>query len=73
MLSFTVKDMDCESVGVALGDMGIAVRCGFHCAPMAHQTVGTLETGTVRASFSAFNTPGEVAQMVCAMGRIARA
>lgn len=73
VLSFTVKNMDCESVGVALGDMSIAVRCGFHCAPMAHQSAGTLETGTVRVSFSAFNTPGEVAQMVYAMERIVRA
>jgi cysteine desulfurase family protein len=72
VLSFTVKDMDCEAVGVALAELGIAVRCGLHCAPLAHQSAGTLETGTVRASFSAFNTAGEAAQLVRAVDRIAR-
>jgi cysteine desulfurase family protein len=27
---------------------GIAVRAGLHCAPWAHETVGTIETGVVR-------------------------
>jgi selenocysteine lyase/cysteine desulfurase len=36
------------------------VRAGVHCSPLAHRTQGTLETGTVRLSFSAFNTPKEV-------------
>lgn len=71
VLSFTVDGMDCESVGAALADRGIAVRSGLHCAPMAHQSAGTMETGTVRASFSAFNTPGEVTQFIHAMGRVA--
>ena len=29
---------------------GIAVRAGLHCAPWAHRTLGTLETGAVRFS-----------------------
>ncbi len=37
-----------------LAEAGIAVRAGLHCAPMAHRSGGTLETGTVRVSFSAF-------------------
>ena len=41
-------------------ERGIAVRSGLHCAPLAHQTTGTIETGTVRVSFSAFNTEEEV-------------
>jgi selenocysteine lyase/cysteine desulfurase len=31
--------------------VGIAVRAGLHCAPLAHESAGTLETGTVRLSF----------------------
>jgi selenocysteine lyase/cysteine desulfurase len=34
-----------------LADRGIAVRAGLHCAPLAHESAGTLETGTVRVSF----------------------
>lgn len=68
VLSFAVRGVDCEAVGgvdceavgEALGARGIAVRCGLHCAPLAHRSAGTLESGTVRVSFSAFNTAREV-------------
>ena len=42
---------DCEELAAALGRRGICVRAGLHCAPLAHESAGTLETGTVRASF----------------------
>lgn len=38
----------------------IATRVGLHCAPSAHQSFGTYETGTVRFSFSSFNTDEEI-------------
>ena len=43
--------MDCEEAAQKLGEWGIAVRAGLHCAPYAHNSAGTLETGTVRVSF----------------------
>lgn len=46
-----VPDMDCEETADILGRQGIAVRAGLHCAPLAHESAGTLETGTVRISF----------------------
>lgn len=42
--------MDCEEAAEALARQGIAVRAGLHCAPCAHESAGTLETGTVRVS-----------------------
>ena len=42
---------DCEELAHRLGRMGIAVRAGLHCAPVAHESANTLETGTVRVSF----------------------
>lgn len=72
VLSFTVRGIDCETVEEALGKEDIAVRAGLHCAPLAHRSAGTLETGTVRASFSAFNTPQEADRLVRAVERIAR-
>lgn len=60
VLSFRLARTDCETAAEWLGAKGVAVRAGLHCAPLAHRTQGTLDTGTVRASFSAFNTPGEV-------------
>lgn len=62
VLSFIVEGYDCEELGQALGQRGVAVRAGFHCAPLAHRTVKTLKTGTVRFSPSIFNTPQQVAQ-----------
>ncbi|MBQ2928558.1 MAG: aminotransferase class V-fold PLP-dependent enzyme [Oscillospiraceae bacterium] len=43
--------MDCEEAARLLAEKGIAVRAGLHCAPFAHESAGTLETGTVRVSF----------------------
>ena len=43
--------MDCEEAAQVLARQGIAVRAGLHCAPYAHKSAGTLETGTVRVSF----------------------
>ena len=56
VVSFVVDGVDCEEVGERLGRKGIAVRTGLHCAPLAHRTAGTLEIGTIRASFSMFNS-----------------
>ena len=70
VLSFRVPEMDCETLGERLGDAGVAVRAGLHCAPLAHQTAGTLESGTVRVSFSAFNTRREVQQFLQILHRI---
>ena len=42
---------DCEEFAESLAARGIAVRSGLHCAPLAHESAGTLETGTVRVSF----------------------
>lgn len=42
---------DCEEAAQILARQGIALRAGLHCAPLAHESAGTLETGTVRVSF----------------------
>ena len=47
--------MDCEEAAANLARQGIAVRAGLHCAPYAHESAGTLETGTVRVSMG-YNT-----------------
>ena len=62
VLSLVVEGMDCEELGEAMARQGVALRAGLHCAPLAHRTVGTLKTGTVRFSPSAFNTSAQVVQ-----------
>ena len=49
-LSF-LTGMDCEEAAASLAQQGIAVRAGLHCAPLAHESAGTLASGTVRLSF----------------------
>ncbi len=46
-----VPDGDCEVFAQRLAGNGIAVRSGLHCAPVAHESAGTLNSGTVRISF----------------------
>lgn len=70
VLSFCVDGVDSEEAGQRLSDRGFAVRCGLHCAPLAHESAGTLESGTVRASVSAFNTQREVQAFIRAVAAI---
>ena len=69
VLSFRVKDRDCEEIGEALGSKDVALRAGLHCAPLAHESGGTLSTGTLRASVSAFSTRREADQFLRIMKR----
>lgn len=59
-----VPAMDCEDFSELAAQKGICLRAGLHCAPLAHESAGTLSTGTVRVSFghdaSDFQT-----QMLC--------
>lgn len=70
VLSFRAKQIDCEALGEMLGQKGIAVRAGLHCAPYAHRSAGTLDFGTVRLSFSAFNTSSEVKRFLSTLSKI---
>jgi selenocysteine lyase/cysteine desulfurase len=54
-----LPDLDSEEAADLLGKQGIAVRAGLHCAPLAHESAGTLQTGTVRVSFGYNANPAE--------------
>lgn len=68
VLSFAAEALDCEILGRRLAERDIAVRAGLHCAPLAHETAGTLKTGTVRVSFSAFSTEADADRFAEAVG-----
>lgn len=59
VLSFRVGGLACEEVAGRLAERGVCVRDGLHCAPLAHRSAGTFETGTVRVSVSALNNETE--------------
>ncbi|MBQ8690115.1 MAG: aminotransferase class V-fold PLP-dependent enzyme [Clostridia bacterium] len=60
VLSFTLDGMSTEGVSAALDKKGICTRAGLHCAPLAHKTYGTLDSGTVRISVSCLNTVNDI-------------
>ncbi|SFP12499.1 cysteine desulfurase family protein [Oscillibacter sp. PC13] len=72
VVSFTAAGHDVEALAAALGERGVAIRAGLHCAPLAHRTAGTLESGTVRLSFSDFNTREEVYQFLTILRELLR-
>ena len=41
-------------------EYGILTRCGLHCAPSAHKTLGTFPRGTVRFSWGWFSTENDI-------------
>lgn len=51
---------------------GILTRCGLHCAPSAHKTLGTFPRGTVRFSLGLSTTSGEVAAALRAIAGLGR-
>ncbi len=68
VLAFTVKGIHHFDIGQMLDARGIAVRTGHHCTQPLMECLG-LE-GTIRASFSVYNTKGEVDNLVDALERI---
>ena len=56
VLSFVTEGTDCVLFGEELSHRwDIALRSGLHCAPLAHETAGTIDTGTIRVSFGPMN------------------
>ena len=60
---------DCEELAERLGRQGIAVRSGLHCAPLAHESAGTLETGTVRVSFGHRGNISQIQALIRALSK----
>ncbi len=72
ILLMNIDGMDPEAVADVLdGDFDIAVRAGLHCAPLAHQDLGTAPKGAVRFSVGPFNTAGQIDRAVEAIRKIA--
>lgn len=64
VISFNIDGKDSSLVGYKLNKSGIAVRTGYHCAPLIHRVLGTLDTGTVRVSFGYFNTFQDIEYLI---------
>ena len=68
VISFLVGDIHPYDIGMLLDKLGIAVRTGHHCAQPLIDSLGI--PGTVRASFSFYNTKEEVDTFIEALKRV---
>jgi selenocysteine lyase/cysteine desulfurase len=72
VVSINIKGKEASEVGDILNrDYDIAVRCGLHCSPAAHKTIGTFPKGTARISPGHFNTEDDIDFLTGALRAIA--
>ena len=69
-LSFNIKKLSPERVCELLDEENICVRSGFHCSALGHTSLGTKETGTVRASFGIYNTKSDIDKLISVINSI---
>ncbi len=72
LVSFNIKGVEAVEAGIRYDEgFSIMLRCGTHCAPMAHKEAGTYPNGSIRVSPGYFNTPDEIEAFVRATRAIA--
>lgn len=71
LVSFNIKNHHSEAVAGMLNKGGVAVRGGYHCAPLAHISRGTRNTGTVRVSPSFFTNKKDIKILLNLVRKIA--
>lgn len=73
VVSFNVRGMAPSEASLFLDEkFGIMCRPGLHCAPAAHRTIGTFPTGTIRFSFTCFNTASQIDRACDAIETLAK-
>ena len=68
VVSFVIDGTHPQDVGTLLDQQGIAVRTGHHCAMPLMEALGL--PGTVRASFSLYNSVSDIEQLVEAVRKV---
>lgn len=72
-LSFNIDGIETSELSYLLDyEFGIKNRSGLHCSPLAHKTIGTFPTGTVRLSTSYFTTKSDIDAAISAINAIAK-
>jgi cysteine desulfurase family protein len=70
LISFNVGEASSVEVVSELDSMGIALRGGLHCAPAAHEFLGTLSQGMVRAGFGIYNNREEIQLLISSIKKL---
>ena len=72
IFAFNIEGLSSEETAGLLDEKyGIAVRAGYHCAPLAHRAIGTENGGCVRVSAGYFNTKEDIYRAAAAIQQIA--
>jgi cysteine desulfurase family protein len=70
-VSINSSKIDNSELGFILdSEYNIMTRTGLHCAPLAHKTIGTYPTGTLRFSFGYFNDEKDVDYILSSINSI---
>ena len=72
VVSIDFTGHDNAEIAYELDKRGIMTRCGLHCAPSAHRTLGTFPQGTVRFSMGYANAECDVDAAISAIKEILR-
>ena len=71
VVSINMEGVDSSILSYVLDDeYDIQTRPGIHCAPLAHETIGTIKKGAVRFSFSYFNKEDEITYAIETLKKI---
>jgi len=70
VVSLNIEGFESSEVGYRLNESGIAVRTGYHCAPLIHDIMDTKNMGTVRISPGYFNTFDDIYALVATIKHI---
>ena len=70
IVSCNFDNYSSDNIGQVLSQFDVAVRTGLHCAPKAHELVGTAPAGTVRFSVNYFNSQKDFEVLKKALGYI---
>ena len=69
LIAFTHESVSPELLARRLDARGVAVRAGYHCAPLAHRTIGTPPGGCVRISLGIGNRAEDAERCLMAIKR----
>ncbi|BCZ49462.1 cysteine desulfurase [Clostridium gelidum] len=70
-ISININSLDPSEFGYILECNGIKTRSGLHCSPLAHKTIGSYPSGTVRLSISYFTSKEELDYALMVINKIA--
>lgn len=70
IVSCLIDGISSDSAGKIFDDLGISVRTGLHCAPLAHEFMQTFPAGTIRFSASYFTSDQDFQDLIHALDKI---